>query len=338
MINIVQNENCNMNKILFSNRNKIYLIVIVFVFYFISCVDNKKVESTNEIHEKEKPEIAYLFPEKLSVKSNTHDLLTNVKLFMLPVVKKGTSGQQVVIDSMSQKYDQVNYLLFDATLKQTIKPSTSANGFSMSLTFECEQCQSAFLVLSKPNDYSILNDMLGDNLRLSKKFHKITRNESGRYSYNLHVNELGSGWGSNYLILTDSLSNSSLFEIASQVTDISPPVFSRFYIEFLHPSDPTYEGLVVLDTKEFSGNEYDGFDVPFKGTILGDIKVLKVAGRTMQLKGEDFFQRVHLRLKIGYNQIPITIIDKVGNITESYLETTIEYIDKGPFIENNIYN
>ena len=316
---------------------------LALLFVLLSCnsgMDYSESHLTQEITETNKPQPEFLFPQELIISSNTHDLLSNTTIFKSPIVKKGTSTQPMDVDSLPKKFDQINYL-FEPNIKQSIKPSSSENGFSISISFECERCQSAFLILSHPNDYDLPKEIQSGNLwTLNERLHKIDINEKAQYSHNLHVKELGSGWGSIYLILKDSSKNSSIFEVASIVTDKSPPVFisSSIGLYYKFQGDPTFEGQVCLETKEFTGNDYDGYDVPFKGEIYGDIKTLKISGRTMQIKGTDFYQRVHLQLKTGYNQIPITVIDNMGNKTESYMEVTLEYINSGPYIENNIYN
>lgn len=329
-----------MTKISSSIHSIPHLVILLVLFSCNSGMDNNISNITDNITETNKPQPEFLFPQKLIISSNTHDLLTNTTIIKSPIVRKGTSIQPLDVDSLPKKFEHTNYLS-ESNNKKGIQPSTPKNGFSISLNFECKKCQSAFLVLSQPKDFDLPKAFQSGHVwTLNDRLHKIDKNEKAQYSHNLHVKEVGTGWGSIYLILRDSTNNSSIFEVASAVTDNSPPVFKKtglgLYYEF--QGDPTFEGQVCLETKEFTGNDYDGYYVPFKGEIYGDIKTLKISGRTMQIKGSDFYQRVHLNLKTGYNQIPITVIDNVGNKTESYMEVTIEYINSGPYIENNIYN
>ena len=140
-----------------------------------------------------------------------------------------------------------------------------------------------------------------------------------------------------YLILRNKNKELFFYEIAGLKSDASSPVFNESeYCEF--KGDTTSDGIVCLTTKQFEGNDYSGYDVPIKGYIQGDVKTLLINGKNVTFNKGEFYQRIHINMKTGYNQIPIIIKDKFSNTTETYLKVTLERIKKDPqiIIDNNI--
>ena len=93
-----------------------------------------------------------------------------------------------------------------------------------------------------------------------------------------------------------------------------------------------------MDTKQFEGNEYEGYSVPLKGKIFGDVKELRINGKSIKFNKGEFYKRIHMMLKIGYNQIPVVLKDKYGNTNETYMEVTLSRIKDEPTIDIDIEN
>ena len=84
-----------------------------------------------------------------------------------------------------------------------------------------------------------------------------------------------------------------------------------------------YCGYVFLEQKEFSGDE-----VPFVCTVSDNIKALYVDSKKIRIhKYQEFFFRQKIKLFIGYNRIPITIINSRDEETQAFLEITMKNIN-----------
>ena len=78
----------------------------------------------------------------------------------------------------------------------------------------------------------------------------------------------------------------------------------------------TYRGYVCLTEMNFSGD-----NVPFVCTVSKNIKALYIDGKRIRFKPEqEFFFRQEIPLYLGYNRIPVKIINKRREQTESYIE------------------
>ena len=117
------------------------------------------------------------------------------------------------------------------------------------------------------------------------------------------------------------------YELAGIKADLSAPEFVEAQ-DCAFRGDTSSQGLVCLTTMTFEGNENSGYSVPVKGQILGDVTSLSINGKETKFRKGAFYQRIHMMLKMGYNEIPVLIKDKFGNTTESYIETTIIRTDK----------
>jgi hypothetical protein len=78
----------------------------------------------------------------------------------------------------------------------------------------------------------------------------------------------------------------------------------------------TAQGMVYLTEKQFSGNS-----VPFVGYVTGNIKSIYVNKKKINFKkDEEFFFRQDIELHVGYNRIPIKIINERDEVTSKFIE------------------
>jgi len=311
--------------------------ILLLVIY--SCVN--RPDNLSEVMDSEDviDNRSYLYPDSLMVSSSSHDLLLNRKLFEEINLPKGTYRfiKATLVDELLR--ENTDFYSDESELSQ-LRSGPAKRSVELRLSFVCKKCKDAYLIRSESNNLQLSQDIKDGLLDIDgSKEWRINTDEGGVYSDLKIVRPNKSGWRSFYVVLRDSSNSTRIFELASFLYDDVPPKFINsniFLTRFQGNKD--FEGLVCLETKEFEGNDYEGYDVPFKGKIFGDVKSLSISGRRVKLEGEDFFQRVHLRLRIGYNQVPIVILDSIGNINETYMEITLERISSQPYIENNIYN
>lgn len=88
----------------------------------------------------------------------------------------------------------------------------------------------------------------------------------------------------------------------------------------LFPDHRDQVGYVLLQPQSFTGG-----DVPFLCYASDNITELYVDGKKIVLiKQREFFFRQKIKLYAGFNRIPIKIVNKVGEVTETYLDMTME--------------
>ena len=81
-------------------------------------------------------------------------------------------------------------------------------------------------------------------------------------------------------------------------------------------SNIAYRGYVCLLEMNFSGG-----NVPFVCTVSKNVKALYVNGKKIRFKpDQEFFFRQEIPLFLGYNRIPVKIINKRKEQTEGYIE------------------
>jgi hypothetical protein len=125
------------------------------------------------------------------------------------------------------------------------------------------------------------------------------------------------------------------------IYDNSSPTFSSVsnikFRNFEVFSKDSYKGSVILDTKDFQG--WNPYNIPFVGHVYGDVSELYVNNIKKEFEiGKEVYFKQRLNLDLGYNRVPIKIIDKRGNITESFIEISMERIkNKEIEIDNDIY-
>ena len=125
-----------------------------------------------------------------------------------------------------------------------------------------------------------------------------------------------------YLINIDGNNNYFIQQIGILKGDDSSPVFNnRSWCSF--NGDSEVQGQVCLDTKEFYG--YNPHNVPFVGKAFGDISKIYIDKKSVPFKiGEEIYFKKRIYLDGGYNRISVKIVDKKGNITESFIPVTME--------------
>ena len=180
-----------------------------------------------------------------------------------------------------------------------------------------------------------LKEYFNDPISIENK----TKSENGKYNIDFDRKYDSNGLIGIYLILRSLENELFIYEIAGAKSDAIAPVFSSSEFSCFFSGDIGYEGLVCLKTKKFQGNEYSGFDIPIKGNIYGDVSSITINGKSVEFNIGEFYTRMKMKLKMGYNQIPVVIKDEFSNTTTSYMEVTIGNIDKNPdiYIENDIH-
>lgn len=84
-------------------------------------------------------------------------------------------------------------------------------------------------------------------------------------------------------------------------------------------SNPDKNGTVYLLDKQFTGNS-----VPFVCYVTGNIKALYVDGKKIKFKKDkEFFFRQHIDLYIGYNRVPIKIVNSRDEVAKLFIEINI---------------
>lgn len=96
-------------------------------------------------------------------------------------------------------------------------------------------------------------------------------------------------------------------------------------VESIIIGNKRYEGQVTIDTKQFYG--YSPYNIPFVACIVGNVSELYVDDKKVSEftgePGEVFFRR-KIALLGGYNRIAVKAVGKSGEITEGYIEVTIQ--------------
>jgi hypothetical protein len=322
----------------FINQSMRYIISILIIL-FVSCRSKDKNDEIESRESKQKTTSPTVIPSKLKLKAISHDLILNTNLFDSYQINKG--------DSVEMKTEILNTELFsDGKFCNYLKkskieePETYGPNemLKFDLSFECENCYDATLFRLELNSKEFLNDtsfidFLNDPATTTAKI----KREGSLFRIRKELSLKYDGLLGIYLALRNKANEVVVYEIAGIKSDASAPSFSQN--EFCtFTGDTTYQGMVCLTTKEFQGNDYFGYSVPIKGHIYGDVKLLRINGRNFKPIQGEFYQRIPMMLKMGYNQIPVIIKDRFSNTTEAYIQVTLSRIKDSPDIniENNI--
>lgn len=320
---------------------KILLILIILS----SCKEQIKTESINDkIESPKKTELVLknpkVFPDKLNIENITHDLILNTNIFNQYVLKKGEKVD-IKSDLKPSDFEYSEYFIDYLKKSKFDEPETygAEELMKFNISFECKECYDAIIIRYKLNSENLpteesLKEFLDDPSSIDRK---IKRDNEDIFQATEEIKIRENGLVGIYLILRDKDKELFIYEIAGLKSDGKAPVFRESeYCSF--SGDPEYEGLVCLDTKQFEGNDYSGYSVPLKGKIFGDVKELRINGKSVNFKKGEFYKRIHMMLKTGYNQIPIVLKDKYGNTNETYMEVTLSRIKDEPTIDIDIEN
>ena len=266
-----------------------------------------------------------VIPMELEFGSSSLSTVLNMELFNYYELEKGEMAQSknnLLADNFWYETEFLSLL----KKSETIEPRTfgARELLSIKLSFQCFDCKSAYFIRAAGNDNNIatvVKKMLKEPTAVE---HEIL-NSDGTFEYNSEKTTLKlNGFVGFYLILKDNNDELFIFELAGVNGDATPPLFEMS--ESCEENTPTniYDGLVCFDTMHFEGNDIDGFFVPIKGQIYGDVASISIKGKTIAVEPGDFFTRIKMDLFTGYNQIPVTVTDKLGNQTESFIEIEME--------------
>jgi hypothetical protein len=178
------------------------------------------------------------------------------------------------------------------------------------------------------NSY-IKSDLISNRISYNQK-NKII-NENGNYFLVGETQAYYDGISNLYVI---SVAKNNLFSynlVGTYIVDKEPPVFKHSRYGYFE-GNPSYQGTANIGYEKFYG--YSPFSIPFVGQIGGDIKRVLINGRDVKFKeGEEFYFRQSISLANGYNRIPVKLIDKAGNVTETYMPITLESMNNNVNID-----
>lgn len=138
---------------------------------------------------------------------------------------------------------------------------------------------------------------------------------NGKYLVQDEIDANYSGFVGLYLINIDDLGNFFVQQIGIFCVDeISPNFNNSTNCSF--SGNPKIEGQVCLDSKHFFG--YNPYNVPFVGKAYGDVSKIIVDNMNVKFTiGEEIYFKKRIYLDGGYNRVPVKIVDKKGNVTET---------------------
>ncbi|UBZ10475.1 hypothetical protein LDL79_16955 [Leeuwenhoekiella palythoae] len=319
-------------------------ILVFLIIIFTSCKNNSKNDFTTEekITNESKSVVLNpkVFPENLIVKTLSHNLILNTKMFDQYSLKKGESAN-IKPNLKNTDFKYSDYFLEKLEKSKFEDPETYGADeiLKFEISFNCNDCYDAMLIRYIFNSDSLpkekeLIEFLNDPISIDRK---IKRNEENLFQRTEEISLRRNGLVGFYLALRDKNKELFMYELAGIKSDGLAPVFRESeYCSF--DGDDEYEGLVCLTTKDFEGNDYSGYSVPIKGRIYGDVTEIKINGKSVKFKKGEFYKRIHMMLKTGYNQIPVVLKDKYGNTNETYMEVTLSRIKEEPTIDIDIEN
>ena len=277
-----------------------------------------------------------LFPFNLKIKALSHNIILNTNLFVnYNLMKNDTAGIRKNLTSNDFSYNGIFYTFVQKSNRQQPEINNPKDTIKFELSFDCEKCNDAILIRAPMNLKELVNDTaFNDYLDDPATNERKIKRKGNQFQIVEKFSLSFDGLLGIYLILRNKNKELFFYEIAGLKSDASSPVFNESeYCEF--KGDTTSDGIVCLTTKQFEGNDYSGYDVPIKGFIQGDVKSLSINGKNVSFIKGEFYRRIHMMIKIGYNQIPIIIKDKFSNTTETYIKINLERIKKDPQININ---
>ncbi|MEM7185659.1 MAG: hypothetical protein AAF466_03280 [Bacteroidota bacterium] len=266
-------------------------------------------------------------PYGLELKSSSIAMVLNESLFNFYDLKRNEIAEArngLLPEDFEYETVFVNYV--NVSKDEAPPTAGAARRLSIQLNFQCDLCKDAYFFKGKGNDNNIRTEILLALKDPSVQDHLIA-SDRGFYEFDTGKETVGmQGFIGFYLVLVDEANELFIYEIAGVNGDATPPVF-----EMAESCDPKSElspteGLVCFDAMNFQGNDRDGYAVPLKGQVYGDIGTIVVNDHSIAFAEGNFFARVDLPLVSGYNQIPVEIIDRLGNRTDSFIEIELEEV------------
>lgn len=321
----------------------IFFLMILIIL--TSCKEKTNNESIKEnIESPKKTELVSknpnVFPNSLRIENTSHDIILNTNLFNRYSLKKGESVE-IKPNLKPSDFEYSDYFIDYLKKSKFDEPETygAEELMKFNISFECQECYDAIIIKYELNSENLpteesLREFLDDPSSIDRK---IKKNNENIFRATEEIKLRVNGLVGIYLILRDKNKELFIYEIAGLKSDGLAPVFRESeYCSF--DGDEEYEGLVCLDTKQFEGNDYLGYSVPLKGKIFGDVTEIKINGKSVKFKKGEFYKRIHMMLKTGYNQIPVILKDKYGNTNETRMEVTLSRIKNEPSIDIDIEN
>ncbi len=301
-------------------RKQIIFLVLLGPLVILTSCKNKGPDSEEIVLKN-----PTVIPMELEFESSSLSTILNMELFNFYELKKGELAQSknnLIVDDFWYEAEFLSLL----KKSRTIEPQTfgAKERLSIDLSFECFECKSAYFVRAAGNDINIAT-VVKKILKEPTAVEYEIPYANGKFEYNSEKTTLKlNGFIGFYLVLQDQNDELFIFELAGVNGDATPPLFEMS--ESCEMSEPinSNEGLVCIDTMHFEGNDIDGFLVPVKGQIYGDVATVSIKGKTIAVEPGDFFTRIKMDLFTGYNQIPVIVTDGLGNETESFIEIEME--------------
>jgi hypothetical protein len=301
----------------------------LFSLILIICINSCDLKKEN------KPPIKILIPENLIFKTLNQKVILNTVLFNKYYLETGDSA----ISNLNLKSRfTINSDSFILNLKKSefeeLAPVSGKDSLKFYIHFQCKNCVDAFVFCDKSNSKNLILDStlqkyLNDPVSVRQKLDKKGNTFSKYFVKNLQ----NSDYQGMYLILRDINNKIFIYELAAINSDASSPFFYNNLNNCRKKINET-EGVVCLVIRQF-----EGYFAPIQGCIYGDVDSLFIGGYNIKFEKGDFFQTLYLKTIIGYNQIPIVIKDKFGNKTKTYIELTMNRIERNNpsiNIDNNV--
>ena len=318
---------------------KYSLLFFLLIVSIYSC-NNKQNNNTQKKSQKESIQRnPKLFPLNLQITSKSHNIILNTNLFDKYSLQKGqTVKAKDEINNSSFTYTS-NFIEFLPKSKFE-NPDTygAEDNLKFNISFECPECLDATIVRYDFNSKELITDnslkeFLNDPSSISRKI----RQKGILFISDEDISFSRNGLIGIYLVLRDIKKELFIYEIIGSKSDGMAPSFLDSE-SCLFEGDDEFEGMVCITTKQFEGDDYSGYNVPLKGMVYGDVASININGKNIKFKKGEFYKRMNMKLRTGYNQIPIIIKDKYSNTTESYIEVTLSRIKDDPdiYIDNNI--
>jgi len=296
-----------------------YVLIVLLV---VGC-KNKELEPQAEVIFKN-PSVV---PENIQFESRTLETVLNPALFNAARLGKNeVAVSKDFIDPANFPY-QGNLVSY---LKKTTSNPPEIFGarelLHVKLSFECDDCMKAYFIRSSGNNKQITSEVIRALNKLDANAHEIPK-KNDRYEYSSRGTQLElDGLVGFYLVLKDINNELFIYELAGVHSDATSPAFETSETCDNTTVGKPYEGLVCLTAMSFQGDDVSGYNVPFKGQVYGDVAEIVINKKNFEVSPGAFFERMKMQLFIGYNQVPIAITDRLGNITHSFIEIDLEEI------------
>ncbi len=159
----------------------------------------------------------------------------------------------------------------------------------------------------------------GDVLLVNEKAYNV--NKDGTFNINYKLSE-----GTNTLTfkLADKFGNETSKILAQSVyLDSMPPTIKNYFGTSCSYSNTNTEEVVDITIGDWQGYQDSITSTPIVGCVSGNLASLTVDGKKIKWdENGEVYQRINLMIHGGLNKYKVIAIDKAGNKSSGYIETT----------------